>query len=53
VGEQIKKNEMSGDWIMYGREEMCIRNSVGKRDGGRPLALDIDGGKIIKYTFKE
>jgi hypothetical protein len=37
VGEQIQKNKMSGAWIAYGREEKCIRTSVGKGDGRRPL----------------
>jgi hypothetical protein len=53
VGEQIQKNEMSGAWSTCGRDEMCIRTSVGKRDGRRRLTLDIGGDIIIMYTFKE
>jgi hypothetical protein len=46
------KNKMNGAHSTYERDEKCIRTSVGKRDGRRPLALDIDGCTIIKYNFK-
>jgi hypothetical protein len=37
LGGQIKKKDMDGAYITYGREERCIQDFGGKPEGKRSL----------------